>query len=46
MDKHRIARNTGRQRLGWIDDVKVTLGNRVMIVGADCEKESKECRCI
>ena len=44
MAEHRMARTEvnggwvrGRTRLGWMDDVKVALGNRGMTVG--CAKE-------
>ena len=38
----------GRQRLGWIDGVKVALGNRGMTVEAarQCAKDRKEWRAL
>ena len=38
----------GRQRLGWMDGVKVALGNRGMTVeaGRQCTKERKEWRAL
>ena len=57
MDEHRMDRRVlmaevnggrarGRPRLGWMDDVKVALGNRGMIVVAErqCAKDRKEWR--
>ena len=57
MDDYRIARRVfmaevsggrvrGRQRLGWIDGVKVALGNREMTVEAtrQCAKDRKAWR--
>ena len=40
------GRVRGRPRLGWMDDVKVALGNREMIVEAaqECAKDRKEWR--
>ena len=48
MDEYRMARRVlmaevrfgrvrGRPRLGWMDGVKVALGNRVMKVEAECK---------
>ena len=55
MDEYRIARRVlmaevfggrvrGRPRLGWMDTVKVALGNRGMTVeaGGQCAKDWKE----
>ena len=38
----------GRPRLGWMDGVKVALGNRVMTVEAawQCAKDQKEWRAL
>ena len=38
----------GRPRLGWMDSVKVALGNRGMTVEAarQCEKDRKELRAL
>ena len=57
MDEYRMARRVlmaevsggrvkGRPRLGWMDDVKVALGNRGMTVEAarQCAKDRKEWR--
>ena len=53
MDEYRIARmelmaevSVGRQRLGWMDDVKVAFGNRGILVEAvyQCAKDQKEWR--
>ena len=40
------GRVRGRPRLGWMDGVKVALGNRGMTVEAarQCAKDRKECR--
>ena len=59
MDEYRMARRVlmaevsggwvrRRPRLGWIDGVKVTLGNRGMTVEAalQCAKDRKECRAL
>ena len=59
MDKYRMARRVlmaevsgrqirGRQWLGWIDGVKVALGNKEMIVKAAqrCAKDGKEWRAL
>ena len=59
MDKYRMARRVlmayvrggrvrGRPRLGWMDDVKVALGNRGMAVEAarQCAKDRKEWRAL
>ena len=59
MDEYRMARNVlmaevsegralGRQRLGWMDGVKVALGNRGMTVEAarQCAKDRKEWRAL
>ena len=59
MDKYRMARRVlmagvsggrerGRPRLGWIDGVKVALGNRGMSVEAErqCAKDRKEFRAL
>ena len=59
MDEYRIARKVlmtevsggrvrGRPRLGWMDGVKVALGNRGMTVEAarQCEKDHKEWRAL
>ena len=42
------GRVRGRPRLGWMDDVKVALGNRGMTVEAarQCEKDWKEWRAL
>ena len=42
----RGGRVRGRPRLGWMDYVKVVLGNRGMTVEAapQCAKDQKECR--
>ena len=39
-----FARLRGKQRLGWVDGVKVALGNRLMTVEAarQCAKDRKE----
>ena len=56
MDEYRIARSVlmvevsggrerGRQRLGWMDGVKVALGNRGTVKAArQCAKDRKEWR--
>ena len=59
MDEHRMARRVmiavvsggrirGRPRLGWMDGVKVALGNRCMTVEAarQCAKDRKEWRAL
>ena len=59
MDEYRMARRVlmaevsggrveGRQRLGWMDGVKVALGNRGMTVEAarQCTKDRKELRAL
>ena len=59
MDEYRMARGVlmaevsrgrvrGRPRLGWIDGVKVTLGNRGIAVEAACQcaKDRKEWRAL
>ena len=59
MDDYRIARRVlmaevsggrvrGRQRLGWMDGVKVALGNRGMTVEAarQCTRDRKESRAL
>ena len=59
MDQYRMARKVlmaevsggrlrGRQRLGWIDGVKVALGNRGMTVEAarQCAKDRKAWRAL
>ena len=53
MDDYRMARRVlgrvrGRQRLGWMDGVKVALGNRGMTVEAarQCAKDRKEWRAL
>ena len=59
MDKHRLARRVlmtevsggrvrGRPRLGWMDGVKVALGNRGVTVEAarQCAKDWKEWRAL
>ena len=59
MDEYRMARRVmmgkvsggrvrGRQRLGWMDGVKVALGNRGMTVEAprQCAKDRKEWRAL
>ena len=59
MDEHRMARRVlmvevsegrvrGRPRLGWMDSVKVALGNRGMTVEAArrCAKDRKEWRAL
>ena len=59
MDEYRMARRVfmaeviggrvrGRPRLGWMDGVKVALGNRRMTVEAACQcaKDRKECRAL
>ena len=59
MDEYRLAtrffmaegsegRVRGRPRLGWMDGVKVALGNREMMVKAarQCVKEQKEWRAL
>ena len=59
MDEYRMSRRVlmaevsggrirGRQRLGWMDCVKVVLGNRVMTVEAarQCAKDRKEWRAL
>ena len=59
MDEHRTARRVlmaevsggrvrGRLRLGWMDGVKVALGNRGMTVEAalQCAKDRKEWRAL
>ena len=59
MDDYRMARRVlmaevnggrerGRPRLGWMDGVKVALGNRGMTVEAarQCAKDRKECRAL
>ena len=58
MDEYRMARRVlaevsggrvrGRPRLGWMDGVKVALGNRGMTVEAarPCAKDRKECRAL
>ena len=59
MDEYRLARKVlmaevsggrvrGRPRLGWIDGVKVALGNRGMTVEAvrQCAKDRKEWRAL
>ena len=59
MDEYRMARNVlmaevsggrvrGRPRLGWIDGVKVALGNRGMTVKAaqQCARDGKEWRAL
>ena len=59
MDEYRIARRVlmseaslgrvrGRPRLGWMDGVKVALGNREMTVEAarQCAKDRKEWRAL
>ena len=59
MDEYRTARRVlmaevsvgrvrGRPRLGWMDGVKVALGNRLMTVEAvrQCEKDRKEWRAL
>ena len=59
MDEYRVARRVlmakvnggwvrGRPMLGWIDGVKVALGNRGMTVKAarQCTKDRKECRAL
>ena len=42
------GRVRGRPRLGWMDGVKVALGNRGMTVEAarQCAKDRKECRAL
>ena len=42
------GRVRGRQRLGWMDGVKVAIGNRGMTVEAarQCAKDRKECRAL
>ena len=41
-----VGRVRGRLRLGWMDGVKVALGNRGMTVktACQCAKDWKECR--
>ena len=41
-------RKRGRPRLGWMDGVKVALGNRGMAVEAarQCAKDRNECRAL
>ena len=59
MDDYRMARRVlmaevsggrvrGRPRLGWMDGVKVSLGNRLMTVevGRQCAKDRKEWRAL
>ena len=59
MDEYRMARRVlmaevsggwvrGRPRLGWMNGVKVALGNRVMMVEAarQCAKDQKEWRAL
>ena len=59
MDEYRMARKVlmaevsggrvrGRPRLGWMDDVKVALGNKVMTVEAarHCAKDRKAWRAL
>ena len=59
MDEYRMARRMlmtevsggrvrGRPRLGWMDGVKVALGNRGMMVEAErqCEKDRKDGRAL
>ena len=59
MDEYRMDRRVlmaevsggrvkGRPRLGWMDDVKVALGNRGMTVEAarQCAKDRKEFRAL
>ena len=59
MDEYRMAKRVlmvevsggrvpGRPRLGWMDSVKVALGNRVMTVEAarQCAKDLKEWRAL
>ena len=57
MDEYRMARRVliaevsgvrGRPRLGWMDGVKVALGNRGMTVEAarQCAKDRKEWRAL
>ena len=48
MAKVSMGRVRGRPRLGWMDDVKVALGNRGMKVEAarQCEKDRKEWRAL
>ena len=59
MDEHRMARRVlmaevsgvrvrGRPRLGWMDGVKVALGNREMTeeVASQCAKDRKEWRAL
>ena len=59
MDEYRVARRVlmaevsgrrvrGRPRLGWMDGVKVALGNRGMMVEAarQCAKDRKEWRAL
>ena len=42
------GRVRGRPRLGWMDSVKVALGNRGMTVEAarQCAKDRKKCRAL
>ena len=57
MDDYRMARRVlmagvsvgrvrGRQRLGWMDGVKVALGNRGVTMEAACAKDRKEWRAV
>ena len=59
MDEYRLARRDlmvevsggrvrGRPRLGWMDGVKVALGNRGLTAEAarQCTKDRKECRAL
>ena len=54
MDEYRMARRvlmaevSGRPTLGWMDGVKVALGNRGMTVEAarQCSKDRKEWRAL
>ena len=55
MDQYRMARRVlmvevsgGRPRLGWMDGVKMALGNREMMVEAvrQCSKDRKEWRAL
>ena len=59
MDEYRLAKRVlmvevsggqvrGRQRLGWMDDMKVALGNKRMMVevAQQCSKDRKECRAL
>ena len=59
MDEYRMARRVlmagisgervrGRPRLGWMDGVKVALGNRGIMAGAACQcaKDRKEWRAL